>query len=144
LSDSRVPPFNEAGHLPPGIHQASMAEIVSRFYSGEIRERWKSILREVIALARSTESLEAAYIFGSIITAKAAPADIDLFLVMSRDFSSNQVVGRARLLFDRSRAAIVWGICIYWITARTDCTPFLETWQLRRSGGPQGIVEVEL
>jgi len=121
-----------------------MAEIVARFCSGEIRERWKSILREVIALAGRTESLEAAYIFGSFVTAKAAPADIDLFLVMSRDFSSNHVVGRARLLFDRSRAAIVWGICIHWITARTDRAPFLETWQLRRSGGQQGIVEVDL
>ena len=121
-----------------------MAEIVSRFCGGEIRAHWKSILREVIALAKSTESLEAANIFGSFVTAKAAPADIDLFLVMSRDFSSNQVVGRTRLLVDRSRAAIVWGICIYWITARTDRTHFLETWQLRRSGKPQGIVEVYL
>lgn len=121
-----------------------MADIVGRFCEGEIRERWTSILREVIALARSTENLEAAYIFGSYVTAKVAPADIDLFLVMSRDFSSSLVVGRARLLFDRSRAAIVWGICIYWITARTDRTPFLETWQLTRSGGQQGIVEVEL
>jgi predicted nucleotidyltransferase len=121
-----------------------MEEIVSRFCGGEIRGRWRSVLREVIALAKSTGRLEAAYIFGSFVTAKAAPADIDLFLVMSRDFSSNQVVGRARLLFDRSRAAIVWGICIYWITARTDRIPFLETWQLRRSGGQQGIVEVDL
>jgi predicted nucleotidyltransferase len=60
-----------------------MAEIVARFCNGETRERWKSILREVIALDRSTGSLEAAYIFGSFVTAKAVPADIDLFLVMS-------------------------------------------------------------
>ena len=65
------------------------------------------------------------------------------FLVMSRDFSIDEVEGRARLLFDRSRAAIVWGICIYWITARTDRTPFLAAWQLRRDGGRRGIVEVQ-
>jgi hypothetical protein len=70
-----------------------MEEIVSRFCGGEIRGRWRSVLREVIALAKSTGRLEAAYIFGGFVTAKAAPADIDLFLVMSRDFSSNQVVG---------------------------------------------------
>jgi hypothetical protein len=67
----------------------------------------------VIALAKGTERLETAYRFGSFVTAKVAPADVDLFLVMSRDFSINDVEGRARLLFDRSRAAIVWGICIY-------------------------------
>jgi hypothetical protein len=68
---------------------------------------------------------------------------VDLFLVMSRDFSIDEVEGRAHLLFDRSRAAIVWGICIYWITARTDRTPFLAAWQLRREGGRHGIVEVQ-
>jgi hypothetical protein len=96
----------------------------------------------VLALAHSTGQLEAVYLFGSFVTAKMAPADLDLFFVMSHDFSSNEVEGRARLLFDRSRAAIVWGICIYWITARTESTPFLEAWQLRRDGGRRGIVEV--
>ena len=83
------------------------------------------------------------YIFGSFVTAKATPADVDLFLVMSGDFASNLVEGRACLLFDRNRAAMVWGICIYWITARTDRAPFLAAWQFRRDGGSRGIVEVQ-
>ena len=62
---------------------------------------------------------------------------------MSRGFSSDAVEGRARLLFDRSRATIVWGVCIYWITARTDRAPFLEVWQTQRDGGQRGIVEVQ-
>jgi hypothetical protein len=65
------------------------------------------------------------------------------FLVMSSDFSSNTVEGRARLVFDRSRAAMVWGSCIYWIIARPDRAPFLAAWQLRRDGGQRGIVEVQ-
>ncbi len=108
-----------------------------------MREHWGDILKEIVALAKSTGKLETVYLFGSFVTAKIAPADIDIFLVMSGDFSINQVEGRARLLFDRSRAAIVWGVCIYWITARTDRTPFIATWQLRREGGRRGIVEVQ-
>jgi hypothetical protein len=143
LSASGIPPFDESGYIPPGVYPASMEEIFARFCFGEVRQHWRNILREVITLAKSTERLETAYLFGSFVTAKVAPADVDLFLVMSRDFSIDEVEGRARLLFDRSRAAIVWGICIYWITARTDRTPFLAAWQLRRDGGRRGIVEVQ-
>jgi predicted nucleotidyltransferase len=101
------------------------------------------VLREVVALAQSTGCVEAMYIFGSFVTAKAAPADLDLFVIMAADFVSERVEGRARLLFDRSRAALVWGICLYWMTAQTDRTPFLAAWQLRRDGGLRGIVEIQ-
>nr|WP_179137011.1 hypothetical protein [Candidatus Entotheonella palauensis] len=117
---------------------------MSRFGQGEVRAHWGDILREVLALAQGTGQLEAVYVFGSFVTAKEAPADVDLFLVMARDFTGDEVAGRARLLFDRSRAAIVWGVCVYWITARTDREDFLAAWQLRREGGHRGIVEVEL
>jgi hypothetical protein len=100
-------------------------------------------MRKVELVARSTGRVEAIYIFGSFVTAKPAPADLDLFMIMSSDFASETVEGRARLLFDRSRAALVWGICLYWITARTDRTPFIAAWQLRRDGGSRGIVEVQ-
>ena len=80
---------------------------------------------------------------GSFVTAKVAPADLDLFVIMAADFASERVEGWARLLFDRSRAALVWGICLYWITAQTDRTPFLAAWQLRRDGGTRGIVEIQ-
>lgn len=79
-------------------------------------------------------------IFGSVVTAKVTPADVDLLLVMSGDFASNLVEGRACLLFDPSRAAMVWGICLYWLTARTARAPFLAAWQLRCDGGSRGMV----
>lgn len=143
MASSALPAFDETGNLPPGIYQVSLQDIVSRFCQGEVREHWGHVLQEILGLARSTEQLEAVYIFGSFVTAKTAPADLDLFLVMSSDFASHAVEGRARLLFDRSRAAMVWGTCIYWITAHTDRAPFLAAWQLRRDGGQRGIVEVQ-
>ena len=102
-----------------------------------MRQHWGNILREVIALAKSTERLETAYLFGSFVTAKAAPADIDLFLVMSRDFSISEVEGRARLLFDSSRAAIVWG---YTSTGSRHARIARHSWQLGNSGGIVGDV----
>lgn len=139
-----IPAFDATGDLPPGIHRATLEELLSRFGQGEVRAHWGDILREVLTLAHGTGQLQAVYVFGSFVTAKEAPADVDLFLVMARDFIGDEVAGRARLLFDRSRAAMVWGVCIYWITSRTDRENFLEAWQLRREGGRRGIVEVEL
>ena len=138
-----IPAFDAAGDLPPGIHRATTEELLSRFGQGEVREHWGHILQEVLELAKGTCNLEAVYVFGSFVTVKQAPADVDLFLVMASDFTSDEAVGRACLVFDRSRAATVWGVCIYWITARTDRALFLEAWQLRRDGGRRGIVEVQ-
>ena len=143
MDAAEIPAFDATGNLPPGIYRATLEEILRRFGVGDVRAHWGHVLREILTLVRHTGQVEAVYIFGSFVTSKPAPADLDVFLVMALDFSSNAVEGRARMLFDRSRAALVWGICVYWITARTDRMPFLAAWQLRRDGGSRGIVEVQ-
>jgi len=143
MEAAAMPAFDATGNLPPGIYRATLDAIQARFGTGEVRAHWGQVLREVVALAQSTGCVEAMYIFGSFVTAKAVPADLDLFVIMAADFVSERVEGRARLLFDRSRAALVWGICLYWMTAQTDRTPFLVAWQLRRDGGLRGIVEIQ-
>ena len=143
MDAAAIPPFDGTGNLPPGIYRAPLDAIEARFCMGEVRVHWGQVLREIVALAQSTGSVEAIYIFGSFVTDKAAPADLDLFVVMAADFTSEPVGGRPRSLFDRSRAALVWGICLYWMTAQTDRTPFLAAWQLRRDGGVRGMVEIQ-
>src|SRR6266446_3049430 len=143
MEAAAIPAFDATGNLPPGIYRATLDAIQARFCRGEVRAHWGQVLREVVALAQSTGRVEAMYIFGSFVTAKVAPADLDLFVIMAADFVSERVEGRARLLFDRSRAALVWGICLYWMTAQTDRTSFLAAWQLRRDGGTRGIVEIQ-
>jgi adenylate cyclase len=143
MDAAAIPALDATGNLPLGIYRATLDAIQARFCTGEVRAHWGQVLREVVALVQSTERVEAMYIFGSFVTAKAAPADLDLFVIMAADFTSERVEGRARLLFDRSRAALVWGICLYWMTAQTDRTPFLAAWQLRRDGGLRGIVEIQ-
>src|SRR5262249_41749225 len=96
----------------PGIYRATLDAIQTRFCMGEVRAHWGQVLREVVALVQSTGRVAAIYLFGSFVTAKVAPADLDLFVIMAADFASEGVEGRARLLFDRSRAAVVWGICL--------------------------------
>ena len=98
MEAAAIPAFDATGNLPPGIYRATLDAIQARFGTGEVRAHWGQVLREVVALTQSTGCVEAMYIFGSFVTAKAAPADLDLFVIMAADFVSERVEGRARLL----------------------------------------------
>ncbi|MBM3226259.1 MAG: hypothetical protein FJZ47_21045 [Candidatus Tectomicrobia bacterium] len=91
MKAAAIPAFDATGNLPAGIYCATLDAIQDRFCTGEVRAHWGQVLREVVALAQSTGGVEAMYIFGSFVTAKAAPADLDLFVVMTADFVSERV-----------------------------------------------------
>lgn len=143
-----IPDFNELGDLPVGIHRASIDEVVSAFGSGSPqREALTRQLIEIINLARSTGQLREVFIFGSYVTAKVEPNDVDLLLVMSAEFDSEDVVGRERLVFDAMAAQHLFNASIWWITQRTEPETrnlILEQIQVRRDGKFRGIVEVIL
>ena len=61
-------------------------------------------LQRVIALAQGTGKLERVFLWGSYVTDQPEPGDIDLFLVMSPDFLSNDYTGTTRLVFDSATA----------------------------------------
>jgi len=47
-----IPPFNESGCLPPGIHRAALGEVESRFgLTSELRRVQMESLRWMIELA---------------------------------------------------------------------------------------------
>ena len=43
-------------------------------------------------------------VFGSFVTSKPAPQDVDLFLVMTDAFDASELTGDMRLLFDHGAA----------------------------------------
>lgn len=71
-----IPPFEDSGNLPEGIHEATWDEVVDRYGTTDRR-------RELLdGLQQALESLRAAgcrrlYIDGSFVTAKDEPADFD-------------------------------------------------------------------
>src|SRR5215831_18753071 len=142
-----MPPFNVQGDLPPGVHQATLVEVGERFGQGAPeRIRVTERLQQVIALAHGTGKLERVFIWGSYVTDKPDPRDIDLFLIMSPDFESNDYTGAMHLVFDSEAAEHEWGTTVFWMTSsagsQTTIAFFLEQFQIRRDGGRRGIVEV--
>jgi len=142
-----LPAFNDAGDLPPGIHPAALEEVIDRFGSHSaqrliVTERLKRVFR----LATQTGKLQRLLVYGSYITRKHSPNDIDIVLVMKNDFASAACGAEEQLLFDHEQADREFGVSIFWIRPALlileTLDEFIVHWQVKRDGSLRGIVEI--
>jgi len=141
-------PFENSGDLPVAIHVATLAEVVARFGAGSERRRQvTATLERVHELAGSTGKLDRFIVFGSYVTAKPEPNDVDVVLVMSDNFRVEACPTDARCLFDHREAESRLGASVFWVRPSM---LFLETleefilhWQVKRDKTRRGIVEVK-
>ena len=111
-----LPQLNRAGELPEGVHQATIDEVMAQFGSGTSqRQAVTARLRRIYPLARATGKLERLILFGSYITAKPDPNDVDIILVMRDDFDVQACDEESQQLFDHPRAAETFGASVFWI-----------------------------
>lgn len=96
-----LPPLTADGVLPLGVYLAPVTEIMARFGNHKaVRRDMAHRLQRILALAQETGHLRRAFVRGSCVTAKPEPADVDLRLVMSADFRSEQCAPSVRQVFD--------------------------------------------
>ena len=82
-----IPAFGNNGDLPIGVHPATLEAVVERFGHGTPqREDVTSTLVRVYGIALRTGKLKRFVLFGSYVTTKPAPNDIDIILIMRDDF----------------------------------------------------------
>ncbi|HEV3145676.1 MAG TPA: hypothetical protein VGZ47_17440 [Gemmataceae bacterium] len=141
-------PFNELGDLPTGVHKASFSEVIARFGAGsKQREAVTARLRRIHDLAIATGALDRLIIFGSYVTNKLEPKDVDVILIMRDDFRSETCPPETLVLFDHRRAAAELEASIFWIRPALllieTLDEFILRWQIKREGGTRGIVEVK-
>jgi predicted nucleotidyltransferase len=135
------PEFDSQGNLPVGVHRASLDEVIARFGHGTSqRQLVTTRLIRVYELASNTSKLKRFIIFGSYVTAKADPNDVDIILIMHDDFTQQECAVEARPLFDHLRAqqefsASVFAIRPSQILLET-VDSFVTHWQIRRRQGP--------
>lgn len=72
-------------------------------------------LARVHELAAATGHMKRFVVFGSFVTAKHQPNDVDVFLIMHDTFDLAQVAGEARLIFDHAAAQAHFGASIFWL-----------------------------
>ena len=141
-----LPAFNEEGDLPPGVYRATLEEVLERFGQSSIQRRAVAgRLKRVYELVVSTGQLARFVIFGSFVTAKDEPNDVDIILIMEDTFDLASVTGEAALPFQHAEADARFGASVFW-TGRSGAIggeqAMIEYWQVRREGGRRGIVEI--
>ncbi len=141
-----LPAFTELDELPPGIHPATLREVRTRFGVGSPQRRvMGGRLERIHQLAQATGHLARFVIFGSFVTAKPDPNDVDIFLLMEDSFDMSELAGEAKLLFDHAAAQARFGASVFWVrrlAAFEGEQTTIEYWQIKRDGGQRGIVEI--
>jgi uncharacterized protein DUF6932 len=140
------PDFDDKGDLPVGIHQTTLAEVVGHFGGGSTRRRIVARrLSRIYELAAGTGQLSRFIIFGSFVTSKPDPNDVDIFLLMQDAFSLGHISDETRVIFDHLEAQAVEGASVFWLKksgAMGGEQAAVEDWQIRRDKRRRGIVEV--
>ena len=141
-----LPDFTATGDLPVGVHTASLAETVSRFGTGSHRRKLLAIrLERIYQISAQTGYLARFVVFGSFITEKYEPNDVDVFMIMDDNFDMGSLAGEAQLLFYHGTAQDYFGCSVFWIrrlAAIGGEEAAIEDWQLKRDGTERGIVEI--
>jgi hypothetical protein len=141
-----LPPFTASGDLPLGVHRATLSEVLERFGSGSPQRKmigWR--LERIYNVARATGHLARCGVFGSFVTAKLAPNDVDVFFLLEDTFDIRHLTGEARLLFDHAAAQTPFGGSMFWLrrpAVLDDEHTTIAHWQITRDRSYRGIVEI--
>jgi Nucleotidyltransferase domain len=141
-----LPSLSLTGDLPAGIHACSRRELLERF--GMVSPRRLVVgmrLERILDLVYQLGGVARVIVFGSFVSGKPDPNDVDVFLIMEDAFDLNAVTGEARLVFDHSAAQAHFGASVFWVR-RASCFPteaeMVSGWSLKRDGSMRGLVEI--
>jgi hypothetical protein len=89
-----LPEIDTNGNLPPGIHAATLKETQARFGVGsEPRQLQSHLLELVVEAALCYPTIKRVLVWGSFVTAKSQPNDLDYSLVVSVEHSQARIAG---------------------------------------------------
>jgi hypothetical protein len=80
-----IPAFNTGGILPEGVHVCGLDEIRARFGNFQNSDRRPQLflkLEQLVAELKKSSLIVALVVNGSFVTAKTAPNDVDVLIVL--------------------------------------------------------------
>jgi len=123
-------------------------EFRSRFGAGAPRRLWLfGRLQALVDLAATTGKLRRVFVWGSFVTTKAVPKDVDVLLIMDEGFEVDCAPAPARAVFDSTQSKLLFESDVFWARASIGeeaLELWLDTYQTSRSFRKRGIVELEL
>jgi predicted nucleotidyltransferase len=142
------PDFNENGDLPVGIYKATLRKVIDYFGEGSLQRRLIARrLEKIYFSAKATGRVLRFIVYGSFVTGKENPNDIDIFILMEDSFNPDEVFGKSRLVFNHLATQKYEGASVFWGTKSGiigDIDDFIASWQIKRDLTRRGIVEVEI
>lgn len=141
-----LPEFNAAGDMPPSVYRVTLSAVITRFGHGSLQ---RALLAERLTIlyqtALSTGKVAHFIVFGSFVTSKIAPNDVDIVILMQDDFDAKTLDPKTAMLFDHAIAQNYEGASIFWVrkmAALGGVKQFIQDWQRKRDGTLRGIIEV--
>ena len=120
--------------------------MIEHFGRGSLqREQVAERLVRIFELAHATGQVARFIVYGSFVTAKPAPNDIDIFLLMGDAFDKSQTSGETATVFDQLTTENKIGASVFWmrrLSIPDTERELIEHWQLKRDKTRRGIVEV--
>src|SRR5688572_13434897 len=96
--------------------RARLHPVLERFGTGSPRRKIMALrLERIYRLAQASRHVARFVVFGSFVTQKPEPNDVDVFLLMEDSFDAAQLTGELRLLFDHVAAQIFFGCSLFWL-----------------------------
>ncbi len=130
-----IPPFDDSGWLPPGVHPATLAEIEDRFgRQSELRRVQMESVRWMVDLAVRA-GVQRIVLNGSFVTDTMEPNDVDCVLLVPDGFPSSA----------GAEAELAQGLPFLdmWLVGQADFEELVSiTFASDRYGAPKGVVEV--
>jgi hypothetical protein len=130
-----IPPFDNSGWLPPGVHNATLAEIEDRFgRQSELRRVQMESVRWMVELAVRA-GIQRIILNGSFVTDIMEPNDVDCVLLVPDGFPREAA----------AEEELVQGLPFLDISLVTlqDFEELVNvTFASNRYGSPKGVVEV--
>jgi hypothetical protein len=141
------PEFNEQGDLPVGIYKATLREVLEHFGKQNFQRRLVAQrLVKIYDLVNNTGRLARFVVYGSFITNKQYPKDVDVFLLMEDDFDKSLLKDEAARIFDHLETENNLGASVFWMRREStlgDEQGFIEFWQIKSDNTTRrGIVEI--
>lgn len=97
------------------MHLADWKEFQARFGASPSRRVWlSSRLRALLDLAATTGKLRRVFTWGSFVTVKAAPKDLNTLRIVDEDFAVDRIAAQAQAVFDSARAKLLFESDVFW------------------------------
>jgi hypothetical protein len=115
--------------------------VLDRFAAGSARRKWLGEkLRALLNAAQATGHVQRVFLWGSFVTGKESPNDLDVLLVLDAAFDPAKVPEECKPLFAHAQARVYFSADVFWTKASIGQAA-LDLWPSRHRGGDVDMIK---